>query len=138
MPTPRRYTKRQKAAAVVAAEMASMTAASEATGIPLSTIDRWMDEPWAVELRTKTREDLGEDARLLAHRTLALIKDRLPSYEPKDLNVIFGILVDKAQLLTGAPTSRTETRALTDGLEDHEKQALRDAIDRILHPEPVA
>jgi transposase-like protein len=45
-----------------------------------------------------------------------------------------GILIDKYRLELGEATGRNETRTLTDGLADHEKQALRDAIDRILHP----
>ena len=41
-------------------------------------------------------------------------------------------MIDKAQLLTGAATERTEHRELTDALDDHEKEALADAIDALL------
>lgn len=39
------------------------------------------------------------------------------------------ILFDKLALMRGEATARTETRSLVDGFDDHEKQALRDAID---------
>ena len=63
------------------------------------------------------------------------IRSRIDEFEPRDLSVLWGILTDKAQLLSGAATSRTETRALTDSLADHEKEALADAIDEWLHRE---
>lgn len=135
-PTPirshRRYSKRQKATAVIAAEMSSMAEAAKATGIPLTTIDYWMDQPEFVALRMKTREDMAEESSVLAHRTLAAIKDRLPQFEPRDLVILFGVLVDKAQLLSGMATARTETRSLSDGLDDHEKAQLRAILDEAL------
>lgn len=137
MTTPRRYTKRQKTTAVIAAELTNVAAAAEAQGIPQSTLRRWMDDPALADLRSKTREDLANEAHVLAQLAAEQIQRRLPEYEPRDLNTLYGIMVDKSQLLSGAATSRTETKAITDGLDDHEKQTLRDAIDRILHPEVV-
>jgi hypothetical protein len=58
--------------------------------------------------------------------------------EARDLIVALGVSTDKAQLLSGAATSRTENRTLTDGLNDHEKQQLRDALDRLLADAPEA
>jgi transposase-like protein len=46
-----------------------------------------------------------------------------------------GILIDKYRLEMGEPTSRSESRALSDDIEpldDHERLALREAIDREL------
>lgn len=43
-----------------------------------------------------------------------------------------GILIDKYRLEMGEATGRTESRSLTDDLDDHEQEALRDAIDREL------
>ena len=39
---PRRYTRRQKMNAVIAAEMTRLTAAAEAGGIPKTTLSDWM------------------------------------------------------------------------------------------------
>lgn len=130
----RRYTKREKAVAVTAALASSVKAASESQGIPERTLGYWMEHPDFAELRTKTREDIAEGSMVLA--TLAqrelMRKLQAGEVEPKDLAVIFGIAIDKAQLLSGQATSRTENRTIADGLNDHEKQQLRDALDRLL------
>ena len=135
-PTPirghRRYSKRSKVAAVIAAEMTSVKAAAETHGIPERTVGYWFDSPDFAEVRAKTREDLAAESMGMAHTVLGEIKRRLPEFEPRDLSVLYGILTDKGQLLSGAATSRTETRDLTDALDDHERQNLRDAIDAYL------
>ena len=132
MPPHRRYTKREKANAVAEAERSSMSAASERTGIPVTTIDYWMDAPEFAELRKKTREQIAEGSMVLANLAQSELtrKVKAGEVEPRDLAVIYGIAIDKAQLLSGAATSRTETKSLTDGLNDHERQTLRDVIDR--------
>lgn len=128
----RRYTKRQKVTAIIAAEMSSQRAAAEDLGIPETTLQYWMDSPGFAELRAKTREDMAEESSVLAHKVLERIKDTLSSFEPRDLTILFGVLVDKAQLLTGQATSRTETRDLTDTFDDHEREALRRVLDDVL------
>lgn len=109
-----------------------MTAASESTGIPVTTIDYWMDKPEFAELRMKTREQIAEGSMVLANLAQSELSRKVKAgeVEPRDLAVIYGIAIDKAQLLSGAATSRTETKSLTDGLDDHERQTLRDVIDR--------
>jgi transposase-like protein len=130
----RRYTKREKAVAVTAAMASSVSAAAEATGVPESTLRYWAEHPEFAELRAKTREQIAEGSMVLA--TLAqrelMRKLQAGEVEPRDLAVIFGIAIDKAQLLAGHATARTENRTLTDGLNDHEKQQLRDGLDRLL------
>lgn len=127
----RTYTKRQKVTAVVAAELSTQTAAAGTTGIPLTTINAWMQEPWAVELRNKTREDLAEESRVLAHKVLAQIAKRLDDFGPRDLPILYGVLVDKGQLLAGQPTGRTE-HLVTEGMDDHEKEALREFLRKAI------
>ena len=127
----RRYTKREKASAVTAALAATAAAASDATGIPRRTIGYWLDSPAFAELRQKTREQLAEGSMVLANLAQAELQRKVNAgeVEPRDLAVIYGIAIDKAQLLSGAATTRTEHRDLTDSLPDHEKEALADAID---------
>jgi hypothetical protein len=127
----RRYTKRQKVEAVVEAERTSMTAVSERTGIPVTTIDYWMDRPEFVDLRSKTREEMAEGSMLLAKLAQDAIaqKVRAGEVEPRDLAVIYGIAIDKGQLLAGHATSRSETKSLNEVLSDHERDALKSAID---------
>lgn len=129
MTSPRRYTKRQKATAVIAAEMVNVAASAEANGIPESTLRRWMDDPELADLRTKTREDLAQEAHVLAQLAAAEIKRKLPDYEPRDLNVLYGIMVDKAQLLSGHATDRTEVRDITESMTPEAADALANDID---------
>lgn len=136
----RRYTKRQKADAVTTALASSAQAASEQLGIPRTSIAYWLDSEEFVELRRKTREQLAEGSMVLANLAQAELmrKVRSGEVEPRDLAVIFGIAVDKGQLLAGQATNRTESRTITDGLTDHEKQQLRDGLDRLLADAPEA
>ena len=128
----RRYTKRQKAAAVVTAELSSTMAAAEAHHIPESTLRYWLDDPQFANLRAKTREDAAEGFDVLMHMAQGRLRELIPTMEARDLTILLGVATEKAQLLSGQPTSRSETRALTDGLDDHEKAALRKVVDDVL------
>ena len=131
MPAGRRYTRRQKVNAVIAAEMTSLTAASEAGHIPKSALARWLKDPDTAQVRTKTREEMAEDAARLAHLAYTALSRKIMAgeVEGRDLVTAYGVATDKNQLLSGAPTQRTETRSLSETLPDHEKEALADAID---------
>jgi hypothetical protein len=132
--TERRYTKRQKVAAVTAAVASSTLAASEGSGIPESTLRYWMNNPEFAEIREKAREELAPLASTVAVigwiESLRLLREH--KLEPHDVIFLTGLATDKSQLLNGLATARTETKALTDGLDDHEREALRDVIDRAL------
>jgi hypothetical protein len=129
----RRYTKKEKAAAVVEAERTSLTAASESSGIPITTLKYWFDHPEFAEVRSKTREDLAEGSIVMAVIAQGELIRRIRSGDISDQALVaaYGVGIDKAQLLSGAATSRTESRAITDSLDDHEKEWLRDLIDGI-------
>jgi len=131
---PRRYTRRFKMNTVIAAEMTSLSAAAEAGGIPKTTLSDWMRGPDAVQLRTKTREEMAEDATRLAHLAYTALSRKIMAgeIEGRDLVTAYGVATDKSQLLSGAATQRTEHRDLTAALSDHEKDALADAIDAFL------
>jgi tetrahydromethanopterin S-methyltransferase subunit G len=94
-----------------------------------------MDAPEFVQLRQKTREDLAEESRVLAHKALGEITRRIGEFEPRDLAILYGVLTDKAQLLAGQATARTEHRELSDELDDHEREALtrilREAVEKV-------
>lgn len=142
MATPRRYTKQQKMAAVLAAEMTSGDAAAAEMGVPRSTLQGWLKDPALAELRTKTREAMAEDMKVLAQVALDALLGAIArgEVEGRDLIVALGVAIDKAQLLSGEATSRTETRDLTDTLDDHERARLRDILDDALRQtaEPAA
>lgn len=124
----RHYTKQERIAAVVTAELSSNVAAERATGIPESSIRRWRDDPELAKYIDKTREELAEGTSMLAHRVLERISATLDQFEPRDLTILFGVMVDKAQLLSGAATARTESRDITGTLSDADLiAALREA-----------
>lgn len=120
----RKYTKRQKLSAVMAAEMAGVVAAEKQTGIRESTIRYWMDQPEFAEIRAKTREDLADEVKTVAHLAWQRVAQTMHDMEPRD--AIFA--AEKAstilQLLMGAATSRTEHRDITAELDDHERDVL--------------
>jgi len=126
----RRYTKRTKLATVVAAELTTVAEAAESQGIPESTVRYWMDDPKFADIRLKTREDLVDGTGVLAHRILARISETLDEFEPRDLTILFGVMVDKAQLLSGGATGRLETRDISGSLTDADViEAIRAAED---------
>jgi hypothetical protein len=93
-----------------------------------------MNNPEFAEIREKAREELAPLASTVAVvgwiESLRLLREH--KLEPHDVIFLTGLATDKSQLLNGLATARTETKALTDGLDDHEREALRDVIDRAL------
>lgn len=119
----RHYTKREKVTTVIAAELTSNLAAERATGVPESSIRRWRDDPELAKYIDKTREELADGAQMMAHRALEKISASLDRFEPKDLVTLFGVMVDKTQLLSGGATARTEARDITGTISDAELTA---------------
>ena len=97
-----------------------------------------MHDPEAVQARTKTREEMADDAKRLAHLAYTALSRKIMAGEVdgRDLVTAYGVATDKSQLLSGAPTERTETRSLSESLPDHEKEALADAIDAWIKERP--
>lgn len=100
-----------------------------------------MSDPELAELRQNAREELATGATIVAHLAFGELIRMLRSHElePRDVIAAMAVGTDKAQLLTGQATNRTENRTLTDGLNDHEKRQLRDLIDgAIAEPAPAS
>ena len=135
--TRRRYSKAEKATAVIAAEMASIPAAADAMGVPESTLRYWMDDPKFADLRAKTRDEAATGFRVLMHAAQERLFALIPQMEPRDLTILLGVAADKSQLLVGEATSRTESKALTDDITDDERQRLRDWIVALPATEPA-
>src|SRR5512134_867237 len=121
----RRYTRTQKADAVAKAMLLNAKAAAEETGIPVTTIKYWLDQPEYVALRDVNRDAVAE--RMWA--TIQIGVDELakglvdPLTELRDKALTVGILYDKHALLTGDATSRSESRDLTGTLPDSDISA---------------
>ena len=130
MPAPRRrYTKREKAEAVATATMTSTAAAAEKLGIPETTLAYWMKSQDFVELRAKTSEDVADTMWVTMQVGVRRIAELIPQTDDiAKVGVAVGILYDKRALMTGGATDRTESRDITDRLDDHEAQLLGDAI----------
>lgn len=125
-----RYTKAQKAQAVGQALSTSVEATAEAMGVPRSTIRYWVDHPEFAELRQTTRDQLADQLWATIQVGVAEVAKglRSPDAPLRDKVVAVGVLYDKHALLTGAATSRTESRDLTGTLSDVELvAALREA-----------
>lgn len=128
----RRYTKRQKLATVMAAEMTSLTETAETTGIPKSTIKHWLDDPEMAQLRTKTREDMADDLKVVSHLAWNFVARSLRegTMEPRDAIFAAEKATNLQILMTGGATSRTETRDISSSLSDADViEAIRAAED---------
>jgi hypothetical protein len=120
----RRYTKREKATVVIAAEMSTAAAAAEASGIPETNIRRWRDDPALAEYSAKTREDMADGFRVILGRVIDHIAEIIPKMEPKDAIVLAGVAAEKLLLLTGEATERIETRLIPKDFADGEADAI--------------
>ena len=115
-----RRDKRVKLAAVMAAEMSGLTVASEQTGIPKSTLAYWMDDPELAQIRAKTRDELADEIKVVAHLAWQRIVRALRTGEMEPRDAIFA--AEKATslqiLMTGGATARSEVRDITGTLAD--------------------
>lgn len=126
----RRYTKRQKITAVIAADLTSQEAAAEAAGIGRSTLRYWLDDPELADLRHNAREKMAEEALVVARLAWTKLAERIRAgeIETRDLVMATGMATDKTQLLNGGATARTESRDISGTITDAELTlAIRDA-----------
>lgn len=127
----RRYDQRTKLRAVALADVSTVAAAAVQLGIPESNVRDWVKHPRYAELRAKTREDLAEEFRVLAHAAVALLVHRIESgdIDSRDLIPAMGVATEKSLLLTGSATSRSETRDITGSISDADLLgAVREAV----------
>jgi len=125
--------KRVKLAAVLAADMVGVVAASKQTGLPESTIRYWRDKPEFAEIRARTREELAEEVKAVAHLAWQRVAESMSTMEPRDAIFAAEKATTLLQLLSGDATARTESVTLTDGLDDHEKAKLKAVLAEALN-----
>ena len=129
----RKYTAKQRANAVGIAVVEGVTAAERTTGIPKETVQYWTQKPEFVQLRTTAREVVVEQLWIGIQVGIEELTKGLQSDAPVNHKAAaFEALAERYALLNGEATTRTETRTLTDGLDDHEKAALRSVLDDVL------
>lgn len=117
--------RRQKLAAVLAADMVGVVAAAKQTGLPESTIRYWRDKPEFAEIRARTREELADEVKAVAHLAWQRVAESMMTMEPRDAIFAAEKATTLLQLLSGQATGRTEHRDLTESFDDHEWEALR-------------
>jgi len=102
--------------AVLAADMTNPLAASEATGIPRTTIRQWLEKPEYASLRQNARESIAEEALVVARLAWQALGDAIRNglVEPRELITAAGVATEKALLASGEATARTEHRDLDD------------------------
>ena len=125
---------------MAAATLSSTEAASEALGIPKSTLRYWLDQPEYVELRTKTRDDVAEQFWAAIQVGLKEVAQGLldPDAALRDKATALGILYDKHALLTGGATNRSESRDITGSISDAELVAAVREAERLTDPSGAA
>lgn len=129
----------EKATAVGLSEVVGVSEASRQLAIPESTLRHWRSSPAMAELRAETKAEVTADVWAAFQLGVRRITELIPRTE--DLGkvaIAAGVLYDKHALMTGEATSRTESKALTDDLDDTEKQRLRDWIDGLAAAAPPA
>lgn len=143
-PTPlhpnRKRPRRQKLAAVLAADMVGVVAASEQTGIPESTIRYWATKEEFAPYRAKAREDMVDEVGIVAHLAWQRVAEALREGKLEPRDALFA--ADKAttlyQLVTGEATSRSESRELIAGFEDGEREAVAEWFREITRTKMTA
>lgn len=124
-----RYTDEQRAAAVATAVEHGVTAAAHAHSIPKGTISKWCKAAGVATVSSERNKAAVEAARLHWEQRRQQLADRMGDVIDKALDrvehelvdrengspskaqtaaVTLAILADKAQLLTGGATSRSE------------------------------
>jgi transposase-like protein len=142
-----RYTPEQKQEAIDLATTVGTAEASRRTGINSGTIGSWLTraglanadpegraeriraahETW-VERRADLGNRMGEVAADALEQISGFVNDPRRTREARELATTLAVLVDKAQLLSGAATARTETTA-TEPAASHDT-AIEDARNR--------
>lgn len=112
--------------------MTSLTETADTTGIPKSTIAYWLEDPELAAIRTKTREDLADEIKAVAHLAWANVGAALRdgTMEPRDAIFAAEKATSLQILMSGGATARTELRDVSGTLTDADlAEAIRAAED---------
>ena len=122
-----------RARALGIAVVEGVPVASEQTGIPERTIRLWQESAEYAELRQRTKEQAVEEWWAIVQRGFRKTAELLEgTTDSQRAATATAIIADKMLLIRGDATSRTETRSLSDVLDDHERAILSSVIDREL------
>jgi len=115
-------------AVLTADRLGSAEKAADELGLTPRSVQRWMHDPELAQIVAKTREQSADAIRAVASLSWAQLAQRVADgkMEDRDLIILAGVATDKAQLLSGDATSRTEHRELLADFDDHERDAMAD------------
>ncbi len=136
-PTPirKRRTRSQKAVIVGEAEIIGVRPAARKAHVAESSVRYWRDSEDFAQLRAEKKEDVAADVWAAFQKGVRRIVQLMDTTEDMGkVAVASGILFDKFALMSGEATSRTETKTLTDGMDDHERETLRRILDEVNEP----
>lgn len=132
----------ERARAVGIAVVAGGAEASRQTGVPERTIQEWMNRPEFAELRARSKDEVATEWWAGIQTIARSIFRDIESASVRDRAVALGIVAEKMLLIRGEATTRSESRDLTDDLDDHEAAVLgelvREELARRAHPDPAA
>jgi hypothetical protein len=119
----------ERARAVGIALVDGVPAAAAATGIPDRTIYEWQESPEFAELRERTKEQVADEWWAIVQQGFRKTAELLGgTTDAQRAATATAIIADKMLLIRGEATSRTESRSLSDVLDDHERATLRSLI----------
>jgi hypothetical protein len=123
----------QKAALVGESEVKGVRPTAREHNVPESSIRVWRADPEFARLRAETREEVAQDVWAAFQVGVKRIVELIPKTDDlSKVAVATGIIYDKAALIAGQATARTESRSLTDGMDDHERAALKRMLTEAL------
>lgn len=123
----RRYTKRQKAAAVGLSVVDGVRPAAEKLGIPLSTLESWRQHPAFEQLRTEKKEEVAADVWAAFQTGVRRVVELIPQTDDlAKVATATGIIYDKFALMSGEATARNENREILHDFADGEREALEE------------
>lgn len=79
---------------------------AQAFGVSREVVRALVKQVMASGELDQVKQRLGADAFALANATLGRISDELDDMPRASLPIVYGVLIDKGQLLTGGPTAR--------------------------------
>lgn len=131
MSTPRKV---RLHAVLTADRLGSAEKAADELGLVPRSVQRWMHDPELSVIVAQTREQSADSIRAVASLSWAQLAQRVADgkMEDRDLIILAGVATDKAQLLAGEATSRSEQRDITGEMKPEEVAALANDIDEWL------
>ena len=132
----RGFTHKDKLISVVASEINGVSETAKALRISKATLENWRDDaklqPYVMAARNQIIGDVTTVASTAWQELLLRLQNDADAFTIKDLVAVASESTNKMQLLSGGPTSRQETFAVTDHFDEAQTQEIVNAARRYL------